>query len=95
MKADQQLQPDPWATIRLIPNERRVAENRRDCYWLCGIQTCAAAQILAESVSVSWRLPCVQQGNQRQAILDARRSVTAAGIRNDGGCSFSRVEAGI
>ena len=30
-------------TILLTPNERRVAEDRRDCYWLYVVTNCAAA----------------------------------------------------
>jgi hypothetical protein len=28
-------------TILLTPNERRVAEDRRDCYWLYVVTNCA------------------------------------------------------
>ncbi len=46
-------------TILLSPNERRVAEDRRDCYWLYIVTSCAAAPQLQEPVSdparFSWR----------------------------------------
>ena len=32
----------PTGTILLTPNERRVAEDRRDCYWLYVVTNCAA-----------------------------------------------------
>ena len=37
-------------TILLTPNERRVAEDRRDCYWLYIVTNCAAAPQLQEPV---------------------------------------------
>jgi len=32
----------PTGTILLTPNERRVAEDRRDCFWLYVVTDCAA-----------------------------------------------------
>ena len=37
-------------TILLTPNERRVAEDRRDCYWLYVVTNCASAPELQEPV---------------------------------------------
>ena len=37
-------------TILLTPNERRVAEDRRDCYWLYIVTNCAAEPQLQEPV---------------------------------------------
>lgn len=37
-------------TILLTPNERRVAEDRRDCYWLYVVTDCAATPRLQEPV---------------------------------------------
>jgi hypothetical protein len=37
-------------TILLTPNERRVAEDRRDCYWLYVVTNCAAEPTLQEPV---------------------------------------------
>jgi len=34
--------------IRLTPNEKRVAEDRRDCYWLYVVTNCAASAVLQE-----------------------------------------------
>ena len=33
----------PSGTVLLTPNERRVAEDRRDCYWLYVVTNCNAA----------------------------------------------------
>jgi len=37
-------------TILLTPNERRVAEDRRDCYWLYVVTHCATQPVLQEPV---------------------------------------------
>ncbi|MGH6955847.1 MAG: protein NO VEIN domain-containing protein, partial [Caulobacteraceae bacterium] len=43
-------------TILLTPNERRVAEDRRDCYWLYVVTDCGAAPRLQEPVRDPARL---------------------------------------
>ena len=37
-------------TILLTPNERRVAEDRRDCYWLYIVTNCGAQPVLQEPI---------------------------------------------
>jgi len=37
-------------TILLTPNERRVAEDRRDCYWLYVVTNCNAGPKLQEPI---------------------------------------------
>jgi len=44
-------------TILLTPNERRVAEDRRDCYWLYVVTNCAAQPTLQEPVKDPARFP--------------------------------------
>ena len=44
-------------TILLTPNERRVAEDRRDCYWLYVVTNCADAPQLQEPISDPARFP--------------------------------------
>ena len=50
---------DSTGTILLTPNERRVAEDRRDCYWLYVVTNCAASPTLQEPVKdparFTWR----------------------------------------
>ena len=41
---------DAAGTILLTPNERRVAEDRRDCYWLYVVTNCALKPTLQEPV---------------------------------------------
>jgi len=44
-------------TIFLTPNERRVAEDRRDCYWLYVVTNCAAKPTLQEPIKDPVRFP--------------------------------------
>jgi len=44
-------------TILLTPNERRVAEDRRDCYWLYIVTNCATKPTLQEPVKDPARFP--------------------------------------
>lgn len=44
-------------TILLTPNERRVAEDRRDCYWLYVVTNCEADAQLQEPVKDPARFP--------------------------------------
>ena len=37
-------------TILLTPNERRVAEDRRDCYWLYIVTNCAGEPVMQEPI---------------------------------------------
>ncbi|MDD9872573.1 MAG: hypothetical protein OXU65_03580, partial [Deltaproteobacteria bacterium] len=43
----------------LTPNERRVAEDRRDCYWLYIVTNCGAAPVLQQPIEnparYNWR----------------------------------------
>ena len=44
-------------TILLSPNERRVAEDRRDCYWLYVVTNCAVEPLLQEPIKDPARFP--------------------------------------
>ncbi len=44
-------------TILLTPNERRVAEDRRDCYWLYIVTNCSETPLLQEPVKDPARFP--------------------------------------
>ncbi|MDH7514682.1 MAG: helicase-related protein [Bacteroidota bacterium] len=48
---------DPTGTILLTPNERRVAEDRRDCYWLYIVTNCAGKPTLQEPIRDPARFP--------------------------------------
>lgn len=44
-------------TILLTPNERRVAEDRRDCYWLYVVTDCATHPIMQDPIKDPARFP--------------------------------------
>ena len=44
-------------TVLLTPNERRVARDRRDCYWLYVVTNCADEPELQEPIRDPARLP--------------------------------------
>ena len=44
-------------TVLLTPNERRVAEDRRDCYWLYVVTDCGSTPRLQEPIGDPTRLP--------------------------------------
>lgn len=48
---------DATGTILLTPNERRVAEDRRDCYWLYVVTNCNATPQLQEPIRDPARFP--------------------------------------
>jgi hypothetical protein len=47
----------PTGTILLTPNERRVAEDRRDCYWLYVVTGCSTTPRLQDPIFDPARLP--------------------------------------
>jgi len=47
---------DATGTVLLTPNERRVAEDRRDCYWLYVVTNCATAPQLQTPIKDPSRL---------------------------------------
>jgi superfamily II DNA or RNA helicase len=46
----------PTGLIRLTPNEKRVAEDRRDCYWLYVVTNCASEPVLQTPIKDPARL---------------------------------------
>ena len=48
---------DATGTILLTPNERRVAEDRRDCYWLYVVTNCSRKPLLQEPIRDPARFP--------------------------------------
>ena len=47
----------PTGTIVLTPNERKVAEDRRDCYWLYVVTNCAVEPELQDPIKDPTRFP--------------------------------------
>jgi hypothetical protein len=60
-------------TILLTPNERRVAEDRRDCFWLYVVTDCATSPTLQEPV----RDPAKLQWNEVTKVEHYYLSVNA------------------
>lgn len=48
---------DATGTVLLTPNEKRVAEDRRDCYWLYVVTNCNTTPQLQEPIKDPARLP--------------------------------------
>ena len=44
-------------TILLTPNERRVSEDRRDCYWLYIVTNCAGEPVMQEPIQDPAKFP--------------------------------------
>ena len=44
-------------TVMLTPNEKRVAEDRRDCYWLYVVTDCKTMPRLQDPIKDPTRLP--------------------------------------
>ena len=47
----------PAGTVMLTPNERRVAEDRRDCYWLYVVTDCGRQPVLRDPIADPARFP--------------------------------------
>ena len=48
---------NPRGSILLTPNERRVAEDRPDCFWLYVVTNCASTPVLRKRIQNPARLP--------------------------------------
>ena len=57
-------------SILLTPNERRVAEDRRDCYWLYVVTGCAAGPKLQEPIKDPARFPWHEVTNVQHYSLN-------------------------
>ena len=60
----------PTGTILLTPNERRVAEDRRDCYWLYVVTNCATEPELQEPIPDPARFPWQEVSKVEHYSLD-------------------------
>ena len=68
-------------TILLTPNERRVAEDRRDCYWLYVVTDCGRTPVLRDPVADPARFPWHEVRKVQHYYLDVDAMVPAAGDR--------------
>ncbi len=65
-------------TILLTPNERRVAEDRPDCYWLYVVTDCATAPVLRDPVRNPAREPWVEVKKVQHYYLDVEKLSAAS-----------------
>jgi len=57
-------------TVLLTPNERRVAEDRRDCYWLYVVTDCASTPVLQEPIRDPAQFPWHEVSKVQHYYLD-------------------------
>ncbi len=67
---------NPDGSILLTPNELRVAEDRRDCYWLYIVTNCATAPELQEPIKDPAQLPWHKVLKVQHHYLDVK-SITS------------------
>ena len=71
-------------SILLTPNERRVAEDRRDCYWLYIVTDCAGAPKLQEPVMDPARFPWREVRKVQHYWLEVNAMTRPMTLRDDG-----------
>ena len=71
-------------TILLTPNERRVAEDRRDCYWLYVVTGCASDPTLQEPVKDPARFPWHEVSKVQHYWLEVDAMTQPMALREDG-----------
>ena len=69
--------------ILLTPNERRVAEDRRDCYWLYIVTNCAAEPELQEPVRDPARFPWREVTQIQHYWLEVDAMTKPMGLRDE------------
>ncbi|MDE2973199.1 MAG: helicase-related protein [Gemmatimonadota bacterium] len=80
----------PSGSILLTPNERRVAEDRRDCYWLYVVTNCASSPELQEPIPDPARFPWHEVSKVQHYWMDVKAMtgpMSAAGRDDPGGGS--------
>ncbi|MBI5529241.1 MAG: DUF3883 domain-containing protein [Deltaproteobacteria bacterium] len=70
-------------TILLTPNERRVAEDRRDCYWLYIVTNCAQYPTLQEPVQDPARFPWHEVSKVQHYWLEVNAMTKPMSVRED------------
>ena len=71
-------------TILLTPNERRVAEDRRDCYWLYIVTNCAGEPQLQQPVKDPARQPWHEVVKVQHYYLDVNAMTQPMTVREEG-----------
>ena len=70
-------------TVLLTPNERRVAEDRRDCYWLYVVTDCAATPVLQAPIPDPARFPWREVTRVQHYYLDVDAMTRPMQVRDD------------
>ncbi|HOE12821.1 MAG TPA: helicase-related protein [bacterium] len=71
-------------TIYLTPNERRVAEDRRDCYWLYVVTNCGTTPTMQEPIKDPARIPWHEVTKVQHYSMDVR-AITKPMMAGEGG----------
>lgn len=69
--------------VLLTPNERRVAEDRRDCYWLYIVTNCASEPQLQEPVGDPARFPWHEVTQVKHYWLEVDTMTRPMALRED------------
>ena len=72
-------------SILLTPNERRVAEDRRECYWLYVVTNCASSPELQEPIKDPARFPWHEVIKVEHYWLDVDAMTQPMKVREDEG----------
>ena len=70
-------------SILLTPNERRVAEDRPDCYWLYVVTNCAIAPELQKPIKDPARFPWHEVTKVQHYWLDINAMTQPMEVRED------------
>ena len=70
-------------SVLLTPNERRVAEDRRDCYWLYVVTGCATAPQLQKPIRDPARFPWREVSKVQHYWLDVNAMTEPMSVRED------------
>ena len=72
--------------VLLTPNERRVAEDRRDCYWLYVVTKCDTSPELQEPIKDPARFPWHEVAKVDHYWLEVDAMTRPMQVREDPGC---------
>jgi len=72
-------------TILLTPNERRVAEDRRDCYWLYVVTNCDTAPTLQDPIRDPARFPWHEVTKVQHYWLEVNAMTQPMQVKEDKG----------
>ena len=67
----------------LTPNEKRVAEDRRDCYWLYVVTDCKTKPALQEPIRDPARFPWHEVTKVQHYWLEVNAMTTPMMVRED------------